>query len=224
MATRSIPLACARTGAAAAVCAAALAAPCRAADDVLVQAFAFAPNQQWTPLKLRWEASDWRVGSRTGPPATAELLRDFLRRLIAVEVGGRCAGWVVETTVYPCAVVLEALPPTGSSSPVLPTLYAAWQPPAGLAAQAQAAAASRQGSNGASPEGALGDMKFVAVRLEARGVDLMQAVRSLTTVFQVRTGANPLRATRFDLDSGEVVLHRDPPEPNGPTPPRLRSL
>jgi len=114
-----------------AIVAFALAAPLAAADDgALYHRFTIPARQAWGTVSIALAAQEWRVGSPEDPPASPAQLHAVLGNLGAIEIGGRCAGWVEASTLYPCGFALEALDFAGTVTERYAAINIDWDAPA----------------------------------------------------------------------------------------------
>jgi hypothetical protein len=176
-------------------------------DVVLVHGFRIPNGDSWGSISIDLPAGGWRVGDAGGPPASEAQLRQVLRALVAVALGGRCAGWVDGATAYPCGFSLRNIDWAGSVT----------QPYAAIAVDQQSVVvAARQhaevglslepdsSSPSASPR--VDDERFVAMRLPMAYLGDKSQTLGGVLQFEIRALSNLLAPSRFEYGSGLVVL------------------
>jgi len=175
-------------------------------DVVLVHAFKIPSGESWGPVSIDLSAGGWRVGAAGGPPATEGHLRLVLRSLAAVEVGGRCTGWVNGATAYPCGFSLRDIDWAGAVEP----RYAA------IAVDQESVAATRKhvdtelsvddGASAAARSPQLDGEHFVALRMPPAYLGDKSGTIGGTLRFELRALSNALVPSKFDRASGLVIL------------------
>lgn len=175
-------------------------------DVVLVHGFRIPNGDSWGSISIDLSAGGWRVGDAGGPPASEAQLRQVLRALVAVDLGGRCAGWVDGATAYPCGFSLRNIDWAGSVT----------QPYAAIAVDQQSVVAARRhagvglslepdsSSPSASPR--VDDERFVAMRLPMAYLGDKSQTLGGVLQFEIRALSNLLAPSRFEYGSGLVVL------------------
>lgn len=173
---------------------------------MLVHAFKIPSGESWGPVSIDLSTGGWRVGGAGGPPATEGQLRLVLRSLVAVEVGGRCTGWVSGATAYPCGFSLRDIDWAGAVEP----RYAA------IAVDQESVAATRKhveaeipldGNASAVPRAPQLDSDgFVALRMPSAYLGDKSRTFGGTLRFELRAVSNVLVPSKFDRASGLVIL------------------
>ncbi|HTP72286.1 MAG TPA: hypothetical protein VML58_08715, partial [Burkholderiaceae bacterium] len=176
-------------------------------DVVLVHAFRLPPGESWAPVIIDLSPGLWRVGGPSGPLASEGQLRLALGALIAVELGGRCAGWIDGATAYPCGFSLRDIDFAGA----VPERYAAiavdqQSVVAAARAQSEFDAATQRGAS-SSPTAVRADAeRFVALRLPPAYLGDQRQAFGGALHFEIRALSNLVMPSRFDRASGQVVL------------------
>ena len=176
-------------------------------DVVLVHGFRIPDGDAWGTISIDLSAGGWRVGEAGGPPASEAQLRQVLRSLVAVDLGGRCAGWIDGATTYPCGFSLRNIDWAGSVT----------QPYAAIAVDQESVlvAAREQARLGLSVERSassaeatprIDETRFVALRLPAAYLGDQSSTLGGILQFEIRALSNLLAASTFERGSGLVVL------------------
>lgn len=169
----------------------------------------------WGPISVELAPGNWRVGHLDGPVATEAQLRAVLARLTALEVGGRCAGWVEGPTSYPCGFAIADLDFGGTVEQRFSAITADQQVTID-SAQTKPMAGRTPGPDLAahgliSP--VLDVKRFVALRAPLRYLGDKSRALGARMQFRFRAVTNSLVPSEFDRASGAVVLHADPRVP-----------
>jgi len=177
-------------------------------DVVLVHAFRIPNGDTWGRISIDLSSGGWRVGGPDGAPASEAQLRMVLRTLVAVEVGGRCAGWVDGATAYPCGFSLREIDWAGTVAQRYAAIAVDQQSVVVAAAREQAEvglpAERRASSATASPKA--DDQRFVGLRLPRSYLGDKSHTLGGTLQFEIRALSNALAPSTFDRSSGLVVL------------------
>ncbi len=200
-------------------------APTPAPDDtlVLVHRFDLPVPASGGPVAIKLLPGHWRVGEREGPVATDAQLRQALSNLVALEIGGRCAGWRSGRTSYPCGFGIRELDFGAAVKQHFSGLAADWHQ---VARAAEFADATDDGPNSGTPARANEPAEH-AVRTTAAWVAVVAPLQYLgdksvaygrSMQFSLRAISNTLRPSSFERASGTVVL-RSGPQPMAPRPP-----
>jgi hypothetical protein len=176
-------------------------------DVVLVHAFRIPDGDSWGRIAIDLSSGHWRVGGPDGPVAGEAQLRQALRALEAVEVGGRCAGWVDGATAYPCGFSLRDIDWAG----VVAQRYAAIavdQQSVVVAARQHAEVGLSLEPDSSSPSASprVDDERFVAMRLPMAYLGDKSQTLGGVLQFEIRALSNLLAPSRFEYGSGLVVL------------------
>jgi len=176
-------------------------------DVVLVHGFRIPNGESWGTISINLSAGGWRVGDARGPLASEAQLRQALHALAAVEVGGRCAGWVDGATAYPCGFSLRNIDWAGAVTQQQPTI-AVDQESVVVAARKHTEGAMSIDQSGSSPNATSrpDDERFVALRLPTAYLGDKSQTLGGVLQFEIRALSNLLAPSTFELGSGLVVL------------------
>jgi len=175
-------------------------------DVVLIHGFRIPNGESWGTVSILLSSGGWRVGDPGGPLASEAQLRLALRALVAVELGGRCTGWLDGATAYPCGFSLRDIDWAGRVEP----RYAA------IAVDHQSVAAARERADPEVPveehassvprSPRLDRERFVALHLPADYLGDQGKAFGERLRFEIRALSNVLVPSKFDRSSGLVVL------------------
>jgi hypothetical protein len=176
-------------------------------DVVLVHSFRIPSGDSWGTVSIDLSAGGWRVGGPGGSPASEAQLRMVLRALVAVELGGRCAGWVDGATAYPCGFSLRNIDWAGAATQPS-TAIAVDQEAVVVAAREQAAVdkSVEQHASSVSAPSRADEPRFVALRLPAAYLGDKSQTFGGILQFEIRVLPNLLAPSKVERGSGRVVL------------------
>jgi hypothetical protein len=164
-------------------------------DNVLVHRFTIPPGQTWGTISLPLLPADWRVGHIDGPRANEAHLRGILGRLVGIEIGARCTGWVEGASDYPCGFVVRGFDVAGAVVERL-SIVSHWAAP-----DAQRAQSALQNLD----HPMLLDVSRL-VHFRAPLPDAGHSPFGRELQFEIRAVSNPLLPSEFDRGSGMVIL------------------
>jgi hypothetical protein len=176
-----------------------------ALDLVLVHEFKIPSGESWGPVAIVLAAGGWRIGSARGEFASESQLRQVLHGLASVELGGRCSGWFSGPTAYPCGFSLRDIDMAGAVA----ERYAA------IAVDEQSVAAVRESPelevpaemHASQPLSPRPDAEhFVGLRMPPTYLGDKSQTYGGTLSFEIRALSNVLVRSRFDRNSGLVIL------------------
>ena len=174
-------------------------------DVVLVHGFRIPNGDSWGTISVDLSAGGWRVGEAGGPAASEAQLRQVLRSLVAVDLGGRCAGQVHGATAYPCGFSLRNIDWAGAVNQPYPVI-AVDQEAVVVAAREHAKLGVSPNSSSPSESPRIDDERFVALRLPADYLgDKSQSLGGILQ-FEIRALSNHLAPSTFEHSSGLVIL------------------
>jgi hypothetical protein len=176
-------------------------------DVVLVHAFRIPDGDSWGRISIDLSSGGWRVGGPDGPVAGEAQLRQALRALEAVEVGGRCAGWVDGATAYPCGFSLREIDWAGAVAQRYAAIAVDQQSVVVAARQhAEVGLSLEPDSSSPSASPRVDDERFVAMRLPMAYLGDKSQTLGGVLQFEIRALSNLLAPSRFEYGSGLVVL------------------
>ncbi|MFI4931488.1 MAG: hypothetical protein ACHP83_14695 [Burkholderiales bacterium] len=175
-------------------------------DVVLVHAFRIPDGDSWGRIAIDLSSGSWRVGGPDGPVAGEAQLRQALRALEAVEVGGRCAGWVDGATAYPCGFSLRDIDWAGVVAQRYAAIAVDQQSVVVAAARADVDMTAEQHAALVTASPRADDERFVALRLPWSYLGDKGQTYGGTLQFEIRALSNGLAPSTFDRSSGLIVL------------------
>jgi hypothetical protein len=177
----------------------------------LVHRFTLPADLGWGSVSVSLTPSAWRVGHANGPVATEAQLRTVLANLAGVDIGARCTGWVDGGTSYPCSYAVTDIDFAGVVNEHSGALSADWRASAdwGTSAEPHPRPTGTDSLVVHAP-GAIAAVldapRFVAVRVPLRYLGNSAGTFGSKLDFRIRAVSNPLVPSRFDRDSGAVIL------------------
>ena len=177
-------------------------------DVVLVHAFRIPDGDSWGRISIDLSSGGWRVGGPDGPVAGEAQLRQALRALEVVEVGGRCAGWVDGATAYPCGFSLREIDWAGAVAQRYAAIAVDQQSVVVAAAREQAAVdmAAQPHASALTALPRVDDERFVALRLPWSYLGDKGQTYGGALQFEIRALSNGLAPSKFDRNSGLIAL------------------
>jgi hypothetical protein len=177
-------------------------------DVVLAHAFKIPNGDSWGRISLELSSGGWRLGGPGGPPAGEAQLRLALRTLVAVEVGGRCAGWVDGATAYPCGFSLRDIDWNGTVAQQYAAIAVDQQSVVAAAARelAEVGTPAEPHASAVITVPRVDDERFVALRLPWSYLGDKGDTYGGTLQFDIRALSNVLAPSTFDRGSGLVIL------------------
>jgi hypothetical protein len=176
-------------------------------DVVLVHAFKIPSGESWGRISVELSSGGWRLGGPGGPPAGETQMRLALRTLVAVEVGGRCAGWIDGATAYPCGFSLREIDWNGTVTQRYAAIAVDQQSVVAAARElAEAGALAEPRASAVVTAPLVDDERFVALRLPWSYLGDKGETYGGTLQFDIRALSNVLAPSTFDRGSGLVIL------------------
>lgn len=174
-------------------------------EIAVVHDFGLSHGESWGTVAVALAPGGWRVGGPGGAPATEAQLRSVLRTLAAIEVGGRCAGWVSGPTAYPCGFSVRGVDMAGAVQEHYAAIAVDQQSVAsGRGRNALEVPAEMHASAPRSPQP--DEERFVAVRMPLAYLGDKSQTYGGTLRFEIRAVSNSIVPSSFDRSSGLVIL------------------
>lgn len=175
----------------------------------LVHRFTLPADLAWGSISVGLTPTSWRIGHADGPVATEAQLRAVLANLNGIDIGGRCTGWVDGGTSYPCSFAVTDIDLAGVSSERFGALSADWR--SSVEAHSRAPATDHLVIHAPGTIAAVLDApRFVAVRIPQPYLGDRAGTFGSKLDFRIRAISNPLVPSRFERDSGAVILRGGP--------------
>lgn len=174
--------------------------------DALYHRFDVPARTAWGAVRVELSPQAWRVGGPDGPAADAAQLRAVLANVGAIEIGGRCAGWVEGPTGYPCGFAVRGLRIDGTASEQPQVLQSEWGTPDSERVRASLAAVNPELAAAGLIAPVLDSPRLVTARAPADLLGNRSAAYGAMIGFEIRALSNPLVPSDFDRRSGFVVL------------------
>jgi len=173
-------------------------------DVVLIHGFRIPNGDSWGKVSILLSNGGWRVGDPGGPLASQAQLRLVLRALVAVEIGGRCTGWLDGATAYPCGFSVREIDWAGRVEPRYAAIAVDQQSVAAARGLAEPVLKEHASSVPRSPR--LDRERFVALHLPADYLGDQGKAFGESLRFEIRALSNVLVPSKFDRSSGLAVL------------------